>query len=533
MVMIRVQDIKLTLEDDERVLSLKIAKKLRIKEADISRYTIVKEAIDARKKEDIKRVYTVDIKTPKEAEILSKHPLLKAPTRTYSYPEKGDKFLKHRPVIVGAGPCGLFAALILAQMGYNPIVLERGKAVEERIKDVNQFWETGQLDTNSNVQFGEGGAGTFSDGKLTTQIKNKRCYKVLEELADAGAPSDILYKNKPHVGTDILTEVVKNIRARIINLGGEFRFESKVTKICIDNGQITAVEINDKEIIETQIAVFAIGHSARDTFEMLHDAGIKIEQKPFAMGMRIEHLQEWIDEAQYGQYAGHPNLGAADYKLVHHAQNGRTVYSFCMCPGGYVIASASEEGMVVTNGMSRHKRDSQNANSAILVNIRPQDYEDEHPLAGMYLQRKFERLAYELGGKSYRAPVQRIGDFLSNRASAGVGCVKPSYAPEVEFTNLRAHLPAFMTEAIDEGIRAFGKKIKYFDHEDALFTGFETRTSSPVRLLRDGLYQSSLKGLYPAGEGAGYAGGIVSAAVDGIEVAEAIIKEFRGINEDI
>ncbi|MDF2877595.1 MAG: hypothetical protein K0S30_691, partial [Clostridia bacterium] len=442
--MIRVQDIKLTLDDDESILKLKIAKKIRIKTTDIIKYTIVKEAIDARKKEDIKRVYTVDVKTAKEAEVLSKYPLLKAPIRTYDYPEKGKKPLKHRPIIVGAGPCGLFAALILAQMGYNPIVLERGKAVEERIKDVNRFWETGQLDTSSNVQFGEGGAGTFSDGKLTTQIKNKRCYKVLEEFTDAGAPSDILYKNKPHVGTDILTEVVKNIRSRIIHLGGEFRFESKVTKVYREGNQITALEINNQEVLSTHIAVFAIGHSARDTFEMLYDAGIKIEQKPFAMGMRIEHLQKWIDEAQYGRYAGHPNLGAADYKLVHHAQNGRTVYSFCMCPGGYVIASASEEGMMVTNGMSRHKRDGQNANSAILVNVRPQDYGDEHPLAGMYLQRKFERLAYELGEKSYRAPVQKIGDFLSNRASTGAGCVKPSYVPGVQFTNLRAHLPAFM-----------------------------------------------------------------------------------------
>jgi len=531
--MIRVQDIKLTLDEEKSRLILKIATKLKIKASDITRYTIYKEAVDARKKEDIKLVYTVDVETPKEAEILSKFPNLKAPDRIYHYPEKGDKLLKHRPIVVGSGPCGLFAALILAQSGYKPIVIERGKQVEKRVEDVNKFWETGIFDSTSNVQFGEGGAGTFSDGKLTTQIKNKRCYKVLEEFVDAGAPSHILYKNKPHIGTDILREVVKNIRETIIKLGGEFRFESTVTDISVEQNQITAVEINGSTFLRTDICVFAIGHSARDSFEMLYSRNMKIEQKSFALGMRIEHLQDWINEAQYGTYKNHSKLGAADYKLVHHAKNGRAVYSFCMCPGGYVVASASESGMIVTNGMSEYKRDSENANSAIVVNVGPADYKSKHPLAGVSLQREFEKLAYALGGRNYYAPVQRVGDFLKDKASDTLGIVKSSYKPGIKLTNIRAQLPDFISEAVDEAIRAFGKKIKYFDHEDALLTGFETRTSSPVRLLRDAQYQSNLRGIYPGGEGAGYAGGIISAAVDGIEIAEAIIKEYRGIQEDV
>lgn len=531
--MIRVQDIKLALDEEESRLVLKIAKKLKIKTSDVTGYTIFKEAVDARKKEDIRLVYTVDVETPKEAELLIKFSALKAPDRAYYYPDKGDKLLDDRPVVVGSGPCGLFAALILAQSGFKPIVIERGKAVEKRVKDVNKFWETGLFDSSSNVQFGEGGAGTFSDGKLTTQIKNKRCYKVLEEFVAAGAPPHILYKNKPHIGTDILREVVKNIRETIIKLGGEFRFESTVTDIHVEQNQITAVEINGSTKLKTAICVLAIGHSARDTFEMLYRTNMKMEQKPFALGMRIEHLQDWMNEAQYGTYKDHPKLGAADYKLVHHAKNGRAVYSFCMCPGGYVIASASEEGMIVTNGMSKYKRDSQNANSAIVVNVGPSDYRSEHPLAGVAMQREFEKLAYELGEGTYHAPIQLVGDFLNDRTSTAVGIVEPSYKPGVKLTNIRSKLPKFMAEAIDEAIRAFGQKIKYFDHEDAIFTGFETRTSSPVRLLRDAAYQSNLRGIYPAGEGAGYAGGIISAAVDGIEIAEAIIKEYRGIKQDV
>lgn len=525
--MIRVQDIKLTLQEDEKELLPKIAKKLRIKPQDIESYTIFKQAIDARKKDNIQLVYTVDVQTTKEEMLLSKNPNLKAPNMTYVYPEHGEERLEHRPVVVGTGPCGIFAALILAQKGYRPLVLERGKKVEERVLDVERFWNEGIFDPKSNVQFGEGGAGTFSDGKLTTQIKNKRCHKVLQELVVAGAPEQILYKNKPHVGTDILRDVVKNIRLEIERLGGEIRFESQLTDLRIEDGKVVAVQVNESEWIDTEICILAIGHSARDTFEMLHNREVPMEQKPFSMGMRVEHLQDWINASQYGKEANQPKLGAAEYKLVHHASNGRAVYSFCMCPGGYVIASASEEGMLVTNGMSEHDRDGANANSAILVNIGPQDFGSDHPLAGVVLQRDLEKLAYKLGGESYKAPVQRVGDFLKNQCSTTLGCVKPTYEPGVVFANMREALPEFMGEAIAEAMEAFGKKIKAFDHEDALFTGFETRSSSPVRTPRDHTLESAVKGLYPAGEGAGYAGGITSAAVDGIEVAESIISRYR------
>ncbi|MEG0013263.1 MAG: hypothetical protein RR324_00430 [Cellulosilyticaceae bacterium] len=525
--MIRVQDIRLTLKEEENILIEKIAKKLKIQTKDILGYTIFKQAVDARRKDDIKLVYTVDVKTTKEKALLKKDPSLKSPSLDYEYVEKGEEVLKHRPVVVGTGPCGIFAALILAQMGYKPIVVERGKKVDERVEDVNKFWEEGIFDPDSNVQFGEGGAGTFSDGKLTTQIKNKRCHKVLRELVLAGAPEPILYKNKPHVGTDILREVVKNIRIEIEKLGGEFRFNACLTNIKAENNILTAVELNHEEWIETEVCIIAIGHSARDTFEMLNDNRVYMEQKPFSMGMRIEHLQEWINQSQYGKEAENPRLGAAEYKLVHHAANERAVYSFCMCPGGYVIASASEDGMIVTNGMSEHKRDGANANSAVLVNVGPKDFGSDDPLAGMHLQRKFEKLAYEMASKTYYAPAQRVGDFLENKASTGHGIVVPTYKPGVTYTNMRKELPAFMSEAIEEGLRAFGRKIKNFDHPDAIFTGFETRSSSPVRMPRNENYESSVKGLYPAGEGAGYAGGITSAAVDGIEVAEAIAKKYK------
>lgn len=524
--MIRVGNIKLSLDEDEKVLRKKIARALQIGEKDIESYLLVKEAIDARKKEAIKKVYTVDVKTAKEEELLKKNPTLKSQQEPYHYVEKGNERLSHRPIVVGTGPCGIFAALILAQMGYKPLILERGKCVEERVKDVQAFWEDGKFNPISNVQFGEGGAGTFSDGKLTTQIKNKRCQKVLEEFVAAGAPDQILYKSKPHIGTDILREVVKKMRTQIEELGGEFRFETALTSIKVEQNQLVGIEVNGKEWLEAQVCILAIGHSARDTLEMLYEKDLYMEQKPFSIGMRIEHLQEWINTDQYGDYAEHPALGAAEYKLVHHAQNGRTVYSFCMCPGGYVIASSSEEGRLVTNGMSEFKRDGINANSALLVNVGPKDYLNEHPLAGMYLQRTFEELAYDLGGKTYKAPVQKVGDFLGNRVTTEWGIVKPTYTPDVTLSNIRAKIPEFMGEAIEEALSAFGKKIKHFDHEDALLTGFETRSSSPVRMPRDSAYESNIKGLYPAGEGAGYAGGITSAAVDGIEAAEAIVSKY-------
>jgi len=530
--MIRVQDIKLGLEEDKAQLVTKVAKKLKIKPADVLSYTVFKEAIDARKKEDIKLVYTLDVETTKDELLLEKYPNLKRPDPAYVCPPLGEEVMEHAPVVVGSGPCGLFAALILAQQGFKPIVIERGKCVEERVKDIEAFWENGTFDVKSNVQFGEGGAGTFSDGKLTTQIKNKRCHKVLEEMVLAGAPEEILYKNKPHVGTDILRGVVRNIRQQIIALGGTFRFETQVTDLDIREGELKAVIVNGHERIETEHCILAIGHSARDTFEMLATRKVSMEQKPFSMGMRVEHLQKWVNEAQYGEkYAHHEKLGAAEYKLVHHCENGRTVYSFCMCPGGYVIASASEEGRLVTNGMSEHKRDAKNANSAILVNVGPEDFGSSHPLAGMYMQREFEELAFKMGGSNYKAPIQRLGDFFKNEPSTDIGIVKPSYEPGVTLTNIREALPMFMSEAIDEAMHAFGKKIKNFDHEDALFTGFETRSSSPIRMPRNEAYESNIKGLYPAGEGAGYAGGISSAAVDGIQIAEAIVTQYKGVRQ--
>lgn len=525
--MIRVQDITLALGEKEEKLLDKVAKKLRIGKNDIKTYRIFKKAIDARKKDAIKWVYTLDLETTKDKELIQKKRAHKAPDLAYHYVTPGTEKMKHRPIVVGSGPCGMFAALILSQMGYCPLVIERGRDVETRVGDVQAFWEKGVFNTKSNVQFGEGGAGTFSDGKLTTQIKNVRCHKVLEELAKAGAPEEIRYKNKPHVGTDILRTVVKNIREEIIRLGGEYRFDTCLTDLKVENNALRAVQVNGEEWIDADVCVLALGHSARDTFEMLYKCQVAMDQKPFAMGMRIEHLQEWINEDQYGDASYAEELGAAEYKLVHHCQNGRAVYSFCMCPGGYVVASASEEEMVVTNGMSEHKRDGVNANSAVLVNITPDDFSSDHPLAGVHLQRELEKLAYQLGGNDYKAPCQRVGDFLENKLSTSFGMVQPTYIPGTHFANMRESLPYFMSEAVSEALVAFAKKMKHFDHPDALLTGFETRSSSPIRMRRDSLYESNIKGLYPAGEGAGYAGGITSAGVDGIEVAEAIIQKYK------
>jgi uncharacterized protein len=440
---------------------------------------------------------------------------------------KGD--ISERPVIVGAGPCGLFAGLLQAQMGLRPIILERGKSIKERMKDVHEFWKSGSLDTESNVQFGEGGAGAFSDGKLTTQIKDPagRCLKVIRELVAAGAPEEIAFLNKPHIGTDKLVKVVGNLRRQIESLGGEIRLQSRAVDIDIQDGVVKGIELAGGERIETGYVILAVGHSARDTFEMLRGRGVAMAQKAFSIGVRVEHPQGLIDKAQYGSFAGRKDLGPADYKLVHHCGNGRTVYSFCMCPGGEVIASSSEEGGITTNGMSVYSRGKFSGNSALLVGVHPADFGGEDVLAGIEFQRKWERLAFEAGGRNYFAPVQRMGDLLAQRASAKMGEVVPSYTPGVTPGDVSKCLPGYVVESLREAVVAFDKKLKGFAMPDAILTGVETRSSSPVRILRGEDFQSvNVKGLYPAGEGAGYSGGIVSSAVDGIKVAEAVAKRL-------
>ncbi|MCG8483623.1 MAG: NAD(P)/FAD-dependent oxidoreductase [Clostridia bacterium] len=520
--MLRVNEIKLSINEALDRIPYKIKKKLKIKEDDWISYSIFRESIDARKKE-IHFVYTVDIEVKNEEKVLKYNPkkVTKTPDLLYRYPQKEKAALKHRPVVIGFGPCGMFAALILAELGFKPIVLERGKAVEERIQDVDLFWKEGLLNTESNVQFGEGGAGTFSDGKLTTRIKDiKRCRKVLKTLIEAGAPEDILYKQKPHVGTDILRNVIKNIRNQITKLGGEIKFNSKVTDLIIEENSISGVKINNREEIMTDAVILALGHSARDTIEMLFEKSVALEQKPFSMGVRIEHPQKLINQVQFGEYAGHPKLGAADYKLSYHCRNGRGVYSFCMCPGGLVIGSASEAEGVVTNGMSYHNRSGDNANSALLVDIKTQDYDRGHPLDGVAFQRTWERKAWEAGGKNFTAPAQSVGDFLGNPSRVDQKTVESTYLPGTKYTDLTRCLPSFVTESLKEALPKLGKKLKGFDMNEAMMTGIETRSSSPVRILRDQYFESNIKGLFPSGEGAGYAGGIISAAVDGIKAAE-------------
>lgn len=527
--MLRVSNIKISIDEDPSIIEKLVLKKLKIKSSDLVKYYIYKESIDARKG-NISFVYTVDVQVKNEDKVLNKHvkDVVKIKELKYEGVESGTEKLDKRPVIIGSGPAGLFAGLVLAQRGYKPLLLERGLDVDKRSEDIDLFWKERKFKNNSNVQFGEGGAGTFSDGKLTTRIKDIRCRKVLEELVNFGSPEEILYSHKPHVGTDILKGVVKNIRNEIIRLGGEVRFDSKVTDICrVDNG-IESITINDNEVIETNIVILAIGHSARDTYEMLHERGVHIIQKPFAIGARIEHPQELINKSQYKDFHNHPRLGAADYRLIEHTSNGRTAYTFCMCPGGSVIASASNEGQVVTNGMSEHARDKDNANSAFLVNVVPEDFGSDHPLAGMYFQEKYERLAYELGGQNYNAPVQLVGDFLNDRISTKIGSVKPSYEPGYTFVDLRECLPQFVTETMKEALSGFDRKIKGFAMDDAVLTGVETRSSAPIRIVRDEetLESTNTRNLYPCGEGAGYAGGIVTAAVDGIKCAEKIIGKY-------
>ena len=528
--MIRITEIKLPLDHPPSAIVAAVIKKLGINATDLVEYSIFKRGVDARKADAILLAYTLDVTVNGETKVLAKlkkDPHVKlAPDTSYHFVAQAPADLKTRPIVVGLGPSGLFAALVLAQSGFKPLVLERGKAVRERTKDTFNFWRKGELNAESNVQYGEGGAGTFSDGKLYSQIKDPKHYgrKVLNEFVQAGAPEEILYVSHPHIGTFRLVGMVEKMRETIIALGGEIRFQSKVDDIEIEDGQVQAVILASGERIPTHHLVLAVGHSARDTFEMIHKRGIYIEAKPFSIGFRIEHPQSLIDAARHGPNAQHPILGAADYKLVHHASNGRSVYSFCMCPGGTVVASASEPGCVVTNGMSQYSRNERNANAGIVVGITPEVDFPGDPLAGIALQRKLESQAYVLGGSTYQAPGQLIGDFLSNKASTEFGQVTPSYTPGVHLTNLETALPEYAITAIREAIPEFAKQIKGFDLADGILTGVETRTSSPIRIKRndDNLQSINTKGLYPTGEGAGYAGGILSAGVDGIRVAEAV-----------
>lgn len=528
--MIRVSNLKIQLNEDISQLKKKAADKLRLDVSSILDFRIEKESLDARKKNQIHFIYTVDIEVKNEQRLLKQikdtH-VTKAPVFEYALP-KGKAELNGRPVVVGFGPAGMFAALTLCQMGFSPIVLERGADADSRTKSVEAFWNTGKLDLQSNVQFGEGGAGTFSDGKLTTRSKDLRCKKVLLELAEAGAPEEITYTSKPHIGTDKLKGVVKNIREKIIALGGEVRFLSQVTDVLIKDGEVYAVEVNKKEIIETNSVVLSIGHSARDTLEMVNERGFCLEQKPFAVGVRIEHPQSLINQSQYGESFCNEKLGAADYKLTYRTKSGRSVYTFCMCPGGHVVAASSEEGMVAVNGMSYHDRDGENANSALLVQVFPEDFGGSHPLQGMYFQRELEKKAFLIGGEDYTAPSQLVGDFLRGTNKGDMGLVKATYHPKIKLTDLNDVLPGYVCEALKEAIVEMGKKLKGFDMEDALLTAVESRSSSPVRILRGEDFQSvNVKGVYPTGEGAGYAGGILSAAVDGIAAAEKIFDNNR------
>ena len=533
--MLRLTQIKLPLDYNDASLKAAIIDRLGIAPDELLNVTIFRRGYDARKRSNIFFIFTLDVALQDEDAVLQRLQASGKSTDVGLTPDTSYKFVTHapanlntRPIIIGTGPCGLLAGLVLAQMGFKPIILERGKAVRERTKDTWGLWREGVLNPESNVQFGEGGAGTFSDGKLYSQIKDPQFHgrKVLEEFVKSGAPEEILYVSKPHIGTFRLVKMVESMRAEITGLGGEIRFSSRVDRINIDNGQVRGVELSSGEQIAAEHVVLAIGHSARDTFQMLHEQGVYIEPKPFSIGFRIEHPQTLIDRARFGTFAGNEMLGAADYKLVHHCANGRSAYSFCMCPGGQVVAAASEAGRVVTNGMSQYSRAERNANAALVVNVNPEDFPGDYktnPLAGIDFQRHWEAMAYQAGGSTYKAPAQRVGDFLAGRPSTQLGEVDPSYQPGVYMTDLSSCVPPYVVTALREAIPAFDKQIKGFAMADAILTAVETRTSSPIRITRNAECQSlNTRGLYPAGEGAGYAGGILSAAVDGIKVAEQL-----------
>lgn len=526
--MIRLRDISLPPEHNVAQLGYEAARMLKIPNSRVKKVKLVRRSVDARKKPDVRIIYTIDVAVDgNENKILKQSGCKKAAPAPASFyrPSKTAAAPDYRPVVVGFGPAGMFAALVLALAGLRPIVLERGEDAVTRHEKVERFFATGQLDPKSNVQFGEGGAGTFSDGKLNTGVNNPRIGWILEQFVAAGAREDILFDSKPHVGTDVLLTVVQNIRKRIISLGGEIRFNSQVTELCHENGRLTGLRIGE-EFIACNQAIFAIGHSARDTFAMLDRNGIAMEPKPFSMGVRIEHLQTRIDEAQYGGV--NPVLPPADYKLVKHLEN-ETVYTFCMCPGGYVVAATSEEGSVVTNGMSNADRDGKNANSALLVTLNPKDFPYDGPLGGVRWQMDIEKAAFLAGGENYCAPAQKVGDFLNGRPSTDCGTVTPTYRPGVTWCDLHAVLPQRITLALEKAIPMLDGNLKGFAEPDAVLTAPETRSSSPVRILRNENKQSvSIVGLYPAGEGAGYAGGIMSAAIDGMQCAEALIEQLNG-----
>lgn len=526
---IRISNLTINLNEDEKILIKKAAAKLNVSQESIEKFSVVRESIDARRKNKVRLNYIVEVSISGEEKIAGKvndRNVTLVESKSYKL-ETGSEKLKSRPVIVGMGPAGMFAGFILAKYGYKPVIIERGEKVEDRQKTVEHFWNTGELSKESNIQFGEGGAGTFSDGKLTTRTKDKRCRTVLGTFVKYGAPEEIIYSGKPHIGTDILKTVVKNIRKEIEKNGGTILFGTKLEGIKIKNKKLCAV-IAGKDEIACDNLVLAVGHSSRDTYEMLLKEGVAMEQKPFAIGVRVEHLQSMIDVNQYGRYAGHPKLKASDYRLTAKSQDGRGVYSFCMCPGGQVTAASSELGGVVTNGMSNYKRDGKNANSAIVVTVGRDDFENDSPLSGMEFQRYYEKLAYEIGGRDYKAPVQLIKDFLDDRVSTKIGSVAPTYAPGYELRDLKECLPYKVSSALKDGFLNFEKKIKGFSLGDGIMTGIETRTSAPVRILRnENLESICAEGLYPCGEGAGFAGGIMSSAVDGIKAAEKIAARYR------
>ncbi|MBU1151989.1 FAD-dependent oxidoreductase [Patescibacteria group bacterium] len=525
--LIRIEQIPLGLDENEEILKPKISKILDLPESEILSWQIVKKNIDSRKR-DILIVHCVDVqvKNIKAIKKWDKHHRTRI-HEPYIYQEPS---LKNPPkktiIVVGSGPCGLFATLLLAKAGLKPLLIERGKDVDARIKDVDKFSQTGKLNTASNIQFGEGGAGTFSDGKLYTLINNPRSHYLFNELIKAGAPKEIAYSGSPHIGTDRLRGVIKNLRKEIIKLGGKVRFKTCLSDLEIKNNKIKAVILNDKEKVPVDHLILATGHSARDTYQMLYDRKLKMGPKAFSIGVRIEHKAASINKSQYGESSNHPKLGTAKYKLVQHLKDRRPVYTFCMCPGGYVMAAASEERTLATNGMSKYAQDGENSNSALLVPVMPEDFGSTHPLAGIEFQRQWERKAYLAGGSNYFAPVQLVGDFLKDRPSTTVKSIKPSYLPGVTPTSLTSCLPDFVIESLKEAIPLLARKIKGFDDPEAVLTGVETRSSSTVRLERNEAFQSNISGIYPAGEGAGHAGGIVSSAIDGLMVAEAIIENI-------